>query len=195
MRGEDFECEDERDYAVGSPPHARGRQEERDSFEKTVRITPACAGKTWTNSSQAQQPNGSPPHARGRHSYDATTDMRVRITPACAGKTFTVHSPTASPADHPRMRGEDCLPPPVLGKFAGSPPHARGRLFARVELHFSGRITPACAGKTCTQTGPWGYNTDHPRMRGEDVWPSDNGYIPVGSPPHARGRRPPTFLW
>ena len=50
------------------------------------------------------------------------------------------------------------------------------------------RITPACAGKTCSLEVVFVEDGDHPRMRGED-FPVDlfQGVV-GGSPPHARGR-------
>ena len=51
-----------------------------------------------------------------------------------------------------------------------------------------GRITPACAGKTCPKCVFRAIMGDHPRMRGEDLC---GYYVAVhcgGSPPHARGR-------
>ena len=50
--------------------------------------------------------------------------------------------------DHPRMRGEDFDVREVAVDALGSPPHARGKPVAEVELGRNRRITPACAGKT-----------------------------------------------
>ena len=107
MRGED-PCApaDERAFG-GSPPHARGRPTLISTSTSLTRITPACAGKTWTgwarSGGMADHPRmrgedglgarlpgeagGSPPHARGRPSSLMSTILVDWITPACAGKT------------------------------------------------------------------------------------------------------------
>ena len=92
-----------------------------------VRITPACAGKTWVSSRAWEifpdHPRmrgedelsvyaeggwlGSPPHARGRLAGLRGHDRKVRITPACAGKTRRGPGGPRGLSDHPRMRGED----------------------------------------------------------------------------------------
>ena len=54
---------------------------------------------------------GSPPHARGRHIALKAANYDLRITPACAGKTTCLKACIFVDADHPRMRGEDSLPP------------------------------------------------------------------------------------
>ena len=91
--------------------------------------------------------------------------------------------------DHPRMRGEDHVPVRVQGDIRGSPPHARGRRCRLLLERPLKRITPACAGKTPWVCIPWSWETDHPRMRGEDNQPPIEKLAKSGSPPHARGRR------
>ena len=113
--------------------------------------------------------SGSPPHARGRLAgFDAELGPE-RITPACAGKTSGCPWRWRASADHPRMRGEDAAWAWVRTCSVGSPPHARGRPTAGRRLSLSGRITPACAGKTS--------------------WLGKTQCRRAGSPPHARGRR------
>ena len=91
----------------GSPPHARGKLVRGEPGQRSVRITPACAGKTHkqtqTRIKSRDHPRmrgenkpricklnmtvGSPPHARGKHLGDFETAIEAGITPACAGKT------------------------------------------------------------------------------------------------------------
>ena len=208
MRGEDHELRGLAQNGDGSPPHARGRPPPGGRRLDLLRITPACAGKTWIplhadyfirdhprmrgEDQEFAHPGrlafGSPPHARGRLLQPVELSASARITPACAGKTWIPLHADYFIRDHPRMRGEDqefAHP----GRLAfGSPPHARGRLLQPVELSASARITPACAGKT-RRAGPssTGYR-DHPRMRGEDVTVLVAASVTAGSPPHARGR-------
>ena len=168
MRGEDGRHSRLRSIRPGSPPHARGRRDDRELCFRLPRITPACAGKTWTgwarSGGMADHPRmrgedglgarlpgeagGSPPHARGRPSSLMSTILVDRITPACAGKTLARARRAAGRKDHPRMRGEDVPPSSSSSRIQGSPPHARGRLCWPLDHGQSRGITPACAGKT-----------------------------------------------
>ena len=107
MRGEDH-LPTRKDFSTSrSPPHARGRLVQVVHCLVSVRITPACAGKTDAVGQAAagvsDHPRmrgedaeglynmareiGSPPHARGRPAADDRAFLLSRITPACAGKT------------------------------------------------------------------------------------------------------------
>ena len=169
MRGEDLFEGCDHGYHAGSPPHARGRRRQNRRQALSIRITPACAGKTGSALSRAAPSrdhprmrgedlsasmtmncgDGSPPHARGRPRQKGEQAMTPGITPACAGKTRRrrqAHSPTW---DHPRMRGEDAAANFPVDGLGGSPPHARGRQGQNRGPCRRERITPACAGKTC----------------------------------------------
>ena len=107
MRGEDTVEIEGMFAALGSPPHARGRLPYGPFRSSSIRITPACAGKTVGPTSNltvssdhprmrgediptARAParlHGSPPHARGRLLELKSKNYDLRITPACAGKT------------------------------------------------------------------------------------------------------------
>ena len=107
MRGEDSANRLPRGRIQGSPPHARGRHTIQSLLKLALRITPACAGKTyarladwiafWDHPRMRGEDSaypalrrfvtGSPPHARGRLSLLQPRAPRTRITPACAGKT------------------------------------------------------------------------------------------------------------
>ena len=91
----------------GSPPRVRGKRGNDDGKDNTVRITPACAGKTITTKDrfgmvrdhprvcgenrESYQKNaisgGSPPRVRGKPILGWKMSSQQRITPACAGKT------------------------------------------------------------------------------------------------------------
>ena len=86
------------------------------------------------------------------------------------------------------MRGEDPTSRVEYGAVEGSPPHARGRPLYRQRLNNVFGITPACAGKTMRTLAKLHLNSDHPRMRGEDLALRFGIRSPGGSPPHARGR-------
>ena len=188
MRGEDHELRGLAQNGDGSPPHARGRPPPGGRRLDLLRITPACAGKTWIplhadyfirdhprmrgEDQEFAHPGrlafGSPPHARGRLLQPVELSASARITPACAGKTNV------------QRRGR-------VVRF-GSPPHARGRRPPRLRPVQSPGITPACAGKTHVLRPRRGCLWDHPRMRGEDLAKELGIARGTGSPPHARGR-------
>ena len=88
------------------------------------------------------------------------------------------------------MRGEDDRVIAGLERVQGSPPHARGRRTLSIPSPRRPGITPACAGKTRRAVCDYIDVPDHPRMRGEDDEMLSTQKIKLGSPPHARGRRP-----
>ena len=72
-----------------------------------------------------------------------------RITPACAGKrTLSPGSSDRGWESPPRARGRVLRASMPVGSLVESPPRARGRVAAAEKKAWSGRITPACAGKS-----------------------------------------------
>ena len=70
----------------------------------------------------------------------------------------------------------------------GSPPHTRGKGTESRRAHGVAGITPAYAGKsirTCYINAPC---KDHPRIRGEKIFPFCGSFVNRGSPPHTRGK-------
>ena len=161
---------------------------------QTLRITPACAGKS--NSTLIPVPpfqdhphvcgekvtvirsqtinEGSPPPVRGKDTGGGLNLPVAGITPACAGKRLTCINDSAFREDHPRVCGEKL---PMLAKESlsgGSPPRVRGKVSAGKILLHDGGITPAHAGKRrpvgCSGPLPW----DHPRMCGEKFHPASD---------------------
>ena len=105
--GENFSICCEYNASRGSPPRVRGKHLPIMSFVFTLRITPACAGKTTSpivsyllgkdhprvcgengnNGIVSLTLIGSPPRVRGKQSEKIITTSCTGITPACAGKT------------------------------------------------------------------------------------------------------------
>ena len=194
--------------AVGSPPHARGKEELRLMIEPTPGITPARAGKRTpgmtSSSSSRDHPRtrgekrlpscvrtgtpGSPPHARGKGVFHLGQRDGGRITPARAGKSNQAEFGESQGGDHPRTRGEKKTSHAKHLLSEGSPPHARGKVPVQGAVPLGEGITPARAGKSRPRTPrsrPW---WDHPRTRGEkEFLKLFDGQV-VGSPPHARGK-------
>ena len=91
----------------------------------------------------------------------------IRITPAHAGKTVRLSVSLPPSPDHPRACGENKTELDAEVLMLGSPPRMRGKPHIRVFRHETGRITPACAGKSSVDQKAAGVITDHPRVCGE----------------------------
>ena len=87
MRGEDLLLNIALTQPLGSPPHARGRQQISAASKPPTRITPACAGKTPMFRLNRRWKTDHP-RMRGEDcGTPSGGSLRTRITPACAGKT------------------------------------------------------------------------------------------------------------
>ena len=113
----------------GSPPRVRGKEEFLMSFVIALRITPACAGKSWRRFQCRPPPEdhprvcgekemkrmkeegrtGSPPRVRGKDFLVHTFRLLSGITPACAGKSLPLSRFQTAFWDHPRVCGEKVL--------------------------------------------------------------------------------------
>ena len=151
----------------GSPPHVRGKEVRLFFLFGLLRITPACAGKSWSNAlpcsrredhprvcgeklfvtSALNTASGSPPRMRGKAEGKAEIARTLRITPAYAGKSTPATAWAPLRRDHPRMCGEKSTPVSASVCSSGSPPHVRGKAaIIKIISSFAG-ITPAYAGK------------------------------------------------
>ena len=176
------------------------------TIHSTLRITPACAGRTSFRqslcTSQRDHPRsrgkdailniitneleGSPPLAREGHSEERFHTKEAGITPAFAGRTYFFADSVYISQDHPRMCGKDYLLLNNLARNIGSPPHVREGLQETVEEVAETGITPACAGRTQTMKMPTRLFQDHPRMCGKDSEGRFKASAELGSPPHVR---------
>ena len=107
MRGEQFPHAHTPPWTIGSPPHARGAAAVYAQAIAGTRITPACAGSSFTHTHHhilkrdhprmrgeqlslkpfTRFPVGSPPHARGAGSINTKECFHRGITPAYAGSS------------------------------------------------------------------------------------------------------------
>ena len=175
-------------YYQGSPPHVRERRYIQYTIHSTLRITPACAGRTSFRqslcTSQRDHPRsrgkdailniitneleGSPPLAREGHSEERFHTKEAGITPAFAGRTYFFADSVYISQDHPRMCGKDSVKNVSEYLIPGSPPHVREGLTASKSVLNFFRITPACAGRTYAFVIFPHFLQDHPRMCGKD---------------------------
>ena len=191
----------------GSSPLARGTQEPGAFSTYEVRLIPARAGNTTTTRLAAliaaahprsrgehHQPPvvilqqfGSSPLARGTHRLCRRGARRPRLIPARAGNTFHASANHHRRAAHPRSRGEHAGRGYFTLAPCGSSPLARGTHEGFVVHRLVFRLIPARAGNT----GQWlpctGYQSAHPRSRGEHATELEADMYADGSSPLARG--------
>ena len=130
---------------------------------------------------------GSPPLARGTHFNLKLDSLACRLTPARAGNTWAPFAAGITAAAHPRSRGEHTVALREIIAEHGSPPLARGTLFAPFRASAGGRLTPARAGNTLRECPGRRESSAHPRSRGEHSSSAAVGVVLRGSPPLARG--------
>ena len=177
-------------------------------FRSDAGITPAYAGKSrWyaprvahapdhprvcgekpENPNSACEGAGSPPRMRGKGEQVVAAINTARITPAYAGKRWEVPTTHEEIEDHPRICGEKTVQKNGPTKWAGSPPHMRGKVFGQLLKAVPAGITPAYAGKSSGPTSKSGTNGDHPRVCGEKRLPLFALGLLRGSPPRMRGK-------
>ena len=132
---------------------------------------------------------GSPPQVRGKRHRSRWCRLKTRITPAGAGKTRQDGDRRTCSVDHPRRCGENLLNITDCTCFKGSPPQVRGKPLMRGCKKRLTRITPAGAGKTCTEHTLPLKPRDHPRRCGENHSRRQLKAVKTGSPPQVRGKR------
>ena len=132
--------------------------------------------------------SGSPPRMRGKGLSDDGHFVAYRITPAYAGKSFRFFILEGLKEDHPRICGEKCDPAQHNVVPVGSPPHMRGKGTEIVHNIWAAGITPAYAGKRPRCAVISAFPRDHPRICGEKPTEDDAAALPLGSPPHMRGK-------
>ena len=109
-----------------------------------------------------------------------------RITPACAGKTPLIKDLLTKSWDHPRVCGKNYRFLVVAIHLVGSPPRVREKLTKPKAKGTGLRITPACAGKTLSESIFEVSTWDHPRVCGKNLQSSRLKCWIMGSPPRVR---------
>ena len=168
IRGEHVLLQGDRGAGGGSSPHTRGARFRPSRAHRSVRIIPAYAGSTISdttrraisrdhprirgehlNSGAAHRvAQGSSPHTRGARRRPSWRRRRTGIIPAYAGSTEIQEGLVGVLGDHPRIRGEH-VPASLVSSFGnGSSPHTRGALRRPQGRDRGRRIIPAYAGST-----------------------------------------------
>ena len=111
------------------------------------------------------------------------------IIPALAGNTCRCLPNGYQDPDHPRSRGEYAGAIHAGLASTGSSPLSRGiRRIVHIIKDIGG-IIPALAGNTCCLRSRISASTDHPRSRGEYLFPVNKTRAVRGSSPLSRGIR------
>ncbi len=165
----------------------RGKARKRVFFWKSLRITPAYAGKSFLHPRrrrmQKDHPrlcgekfkiafvlfalSGSPPPMRGKVFLAPLVLSVIRITPAYAGKSSVFPRSSVILEDHPRLCGEKAAGHRTRQGNPGSPPPMRGKAQGTALNRERTRITPAYAGKSDVAQSVAQQTKDHPRLCGE----------------------------
>ena len=192
----------------GSSPLTRGKHVLAGTLGNVAGLIPAHAGKTAAHSiptlSRTAHPRsrgenlspmvgvkdgpGSSPLTRGKRLDARPHGLNTGLIPAHAGKTDRARRWVAAHRAHPRSRGENAVPEPVLKPGRGSSPLTRGKqLFGAGDAGALGLI-PAHAGKTSPDGSKRRVYRAHPRSRGENVDKTRVLLDPEGSSPLTRGK-------
>ena len=154
--------------AAGITPAYAGKRKARTRTLHRSKDHPRVCGEKLVLLICSCHALGSPPHMRGKVLGTGKGCDGVGITPAYAGKSFRAYA--------------------MIWQEWGSPPHMRGKGKVLDARQRTGGITPAYAGKRCSKACRCSDLWDHPRICGEKSHRRFSRCIPVGSPPHMRGK-------
>ena len=178
--------------ATGSSPRVRGKHRSTWLRRRAERLIPACAGKTISSRTGYPSPGahprvcgenfrgfrsnfkraGSSPRVRGKRFIRLSCRIDNGLIPACAGKTHKTRLQRAFPRAHPRVCGENPTLWDLILNRLGSSPRVRGKHTKANRLPWVLGLIPACAGKTGSVGIFAGCLRAHPRVCGENVYPS-----------------------
>ena len=125
---------------------------------------------------------------RGKALVQCASSSPPGITPAYAGKSRGQSRNCTNTEDHPRVCGEKAKAFYMKPLEEGSPPRMRGKVPAGLCQIIGFGITPAYAGKSCTELTVKGEVKDHPRVCGEKHTKGQTRPRVAGSPPRMRGK-------
>ena len=207
--GENLKCGSPRANPKGTSPRMRGKRGAGGMGAGPFRNIPAYAGKTpdrrhprhWIAEHPrvcgenpygfypARYAGGTSPRMRGKRGNLLIQPVHNRNIPAYAGKTPASWPAKHTPAEHPRVCGENlkCGSPRANPK--GTSPRMRGKRGAGGMGAGPFRNIPAYAGKTPDRRHPRHWIAEHPRVCGENPY----GFYPAryagGTSPRMRGKR------
>ena len=149
---------------------------------------PRVCGENNTILCEARHTVGSSPRVRGKLRLGLPVVAMNGLIPACAGKTTSILGFAQGAWAHPRVCGENISHNAPPFSEAGSSPRVRGKLSLEGEKVSQARLIPACAGKTAGAQGSRKIVWAHPRVCGENTFPSARDAALKGSSPRVRGK-------
>ncbi len=150
-------------------------------------VHPHTHGDFFVTKKKRVKCHGSPPHAWGLFSMSARVSHLKRFTPTRMGTFSPLRPSLSSHAVHPHTHGDFSSSTSRIPSHTGSPPHAWG-LSDRPHASSQGkRFTPTRMGTFGSSGSPRTGREVHPHTHGDFRFGRDQGYSPLGSPPHAWG--------
>ena len=134
-----------------------------------IRAHPRVCGENYTENAPVRSSAGSSPRVRGKLSWDDNYGRTLGLIPACAGKTNSTGNRNRIGRAHPRVCGENAEFLATHIAVAGSSPRVRGKRIQLLVGVITGRLIPACAGKTPRPSGEACSTRAHPRVCGENL--------------------------
>ena len=132
----------------GSPPRMRGKEQDQRHRRLHPGITPACAGKSYTQMYFATTARDHPRMCGEKLHADVFCNNCEGSPPHVRGKAGACTHGQARHWDHPRVCGEKVFLSVPATSVLGSPPRMRGKAFPIAPTAFATGITPAYAGKS-----------------------------------------------
>ena len=153
-------------------------------------VHPRVGGEQGRSAPEAARVVGSSPRGRGTATITALIMLARRFIPAWAGNRPAPRPRRTARAVHPRVGGEQCIPPPDRRPARGSSPRGRGTGRRLAAFPLRPRFIPAWAGNSCRQAPTAGCRPVHPRVGGEQACSSSAQDGASGSSPRGRGTDP-----
>ena len=157
--------------------------------KKLATAHPRSRGENSYHCAAAGRVPGSSPLTRGKPASAALRARGWRLIPAHAGKTGGGVAEHEHGGAHPRSRGENTRPVPLLVPGRGSSPLTRGKRNRYGPRCDRPRLIPAHAGKTRCRSSAHAAASAHPRSRGENHATMLRCAMRAGSSPLTRGKR------
>ena len=169
------------------PAHA-GKTQMVKAQELLVGEHPRARGENANLGLTGSFTGGTSPRTRGKHLESHTPHTSRRNIPAHAGKTLIALKEGGRIWEHPRARGENGDFPGADQFGEGTSPRTRGKPLRWWRSAPATRNIPAHAGKTDAGVFFRPVEEEHPRARGENVFPLLRSYKGNGTSPRTRGK-------
>ena len=134
--------------AVRFIPACAGNRISAISSAVSAAVHPRVCGEQVTCPARSTRQRGSSPRVRGTEWLRSGLQIHERFIPACAGNRLLAACRMRLATVHPRVCGEQPLPPCARRLGIGSSPRVRGTGIRSRQRGRSRRFIPACAGNS-----------------------------------------------